>query len=400
MHAVNLAMAAGQVAPGGVITLPVTTNLTAGALSGAGTIEVRYDPAVVDAIACVADPQGRFDAKYCNVNYNHDGSNPDVVRFNLVSGSGATGQLTLANISFRAVGPAGSSSGLNLIPAVVSDPAGAPLPVGEQDGQVCVAPCNSPTPTPVATAVASAQPSSSVTITLPNTGGQITLPAGLVTATTVFTYSQFITPAQDTDSFAFAGKSFTLVASDAAGQPITSFSSRYTVTLNYQDIDWQAAGIPAEENLNLYYWNGTAWVAILPCAGCALDTVNNRITAVLDHLTEFALLGNPLAAPVVNASRTSSGVELRWTQVGGSVTRYEVYQSVKPYFVPGGTDSTRLKEVTAPGVGLQASCTDSGPFAAGSAYYYAVVAIGTNTSSSPPSAPKAVFTFGLVAGQS
>jgi len=42
--------------------------------------------------------------------------------------------------------------------------------------------------------------------------------------------------------------------------------------------------------LNLAFWNGNAWVKVLPCAGCGVDTVNNRLTAVLDHFTEFALL--------------------------------------------------------------------------------------------------------------
>ena len=131
------------------------------------------------------------------------------------------------------------------------------------------------------------------TLPLPNAQGQIAFPAwGLVTTTTTFTYTEMLTPAQATGGFAFAGRSFTLVATDAAGQPVMSFTGRYTLTLNYSDADWQAAGIPAEENLNLYYWNGSAWVGILPSAGCSLDTVNNRITAVLDHLTSSAL-GSP-----------------------------------------------------------------------------------------------------------
>ena len=152
-------------------------------------------------------------------------------------------------------------------------------------------------------------PDGAATLPLPNAQGQIAFPAGLVTTSTIFTYTEMLTPAQATGGFAFAGQSFTLVATDAAGQPVTSFTGHYTLTLNYSDADWQAAGIPAEENLNLYYWNGSAWVGILPCAGCALDTVNNRITAVLDHLTEFALLGSPLAAPAVTTSKATGGVD-------------------------------------------------------------------------------------------
>ncbi|MCX6031202.1 MAG: hypothetical protein NT169_18125 [Chloroflexi bacterium] len=134
-----------------------------------------------------------------------------------------------------------------------------------------------------------------------------------MTTTTTFTYTEILTPTQATGGFTFAGRAFTLVATDAAGQPVTTFAGRYTITLNYSDTDWQAAGILAEENLNLYFWDGTMWVVVLPCAGCSLDTINNQIIAVLDHLTEFALLGNPLAAPAVSGRRDSNGIELRWT---------------------------------------------------------------------------------------
>ncbi len=42
---------------------------------------------------------------------------------------------------------------------------------------------------------------------------------------------------------------------------------------------------------HLYFWNGTVLTPILPCVGCTHDTAGNRIVALLDHLTEFALLG-------------------------------------------------------------------------------------------------------------
>jgi hypothetical protein len=231
---------------------------------------------------------------------------------------------------------------------------------------------------------------------LPNAVGQVELPAGVVTANTTMTYAQTISPTETTGSFAFAGRSFTLNATDAAGQPVTAFNGRFTITLNYSDADWQAAGIPAEENLNLYYWNGTAWVGLLPCAGCSLDTVNNRITVVLDHLTEFALLGNPLAAPAVSAGRAPGGVELRWTQTQASVARYEVYRSTNPYFTP---DSGSLLEgdVPAPGVGNQATFTD--PWGEPRAnYYYLVLAIGAGEAQSPASNRVGAFHFGLTPG--
>ena len=92
-------------------------------------------------------------------------------------------------------------------------------------------------------------------------------------------------------------------ATDAAGQADHDLRRPLHHHPELPRYDWQDAGIPVEENLNLYYWNGSAWVGVLPCAGCSLDTVNNHITAVLDHLTEFALLGSPLAAPAVSAAK-------------------------------------------------------------------------------------------------
>jgi hypothetical protein len=66
--------------------------------------------------------------------------------------------------------------------------------------------------------------------------------------------------------------------------------------------------------LNLYYYDGTAWRATLPCQGCSLDTVNHTITVLLDHLTTFAVMA-PGAAP--STSPTGSGGASNGTS-GGS----------------------------------------------------------------------------------
>ena len=82
-----------------------------------------------------------------------------------------------------------------------------------------------------------------------------------------------------------------LEARDSNGQPVTHFDKPYTLVISYTDEQLAALGI-AEADLNLAFWDGTAWVNLLPCAGCGVDTVNNRLTAVLDHFTEFALVGS------------------------------------------------------------------------------------------------------------
>ncbi len=82
-------------------------------------------------------------------------------------------------------------------------------------------------------------------------------------------------------------RSFTLEAHDGVG-PVTQFSKPYTLTVTYSDAE--TAGL-FEPGVKLAYWNGSAWINLLPCSGCSIDTANNRITVRLDHFTEFALLG-------------------------------------------------------------------------------------------------------------
>jgi hypothetical protein len=115
-------------------------------------------------------------------------------------------------------------------------------------------------------------------------------PPGAVDAETEVAYTRQARPSEATGSLRFAGHAFTLVARNAGG-PVTQFDPPFTLILRYDDADWQAAGVGREEELNLYYWDGAAWQGVLPCAGCALDTAANTLTVLLDHLTEFALLG-------------------------------------------------------------------------------------------------------------
>jgi hypothetical protein len=105
------------------------------------------------------------------------------------------------------------------------------------------------------TVAATVQPGEAATLTLPNGRGQIEFPADLVTLPTTFTYTAQNAPSQALGNYMFAGLSFTLVATDANGNPVTSFPANYTIQLTYQDSDWQSAGIADESLLNLAYWD-------------------------------------------------------------------------------------------------------------------------------------------------
>lgn len=86
---------------------------------------------------------------------------------------------------------------------------------------------------------------------------------------------------------------------NSTGAPITQTAQLYTITLTYSETQLAAAGIN-ELTLKVLFFNEASgtWVeptAYPPCRlpGCrqTLDTVNNRITLVLDHASQYAIVG-------------------------------------------------------------------------------------------------------------
>lgn len=130
------------VLPAGSITVPVTAEgVSSGSPLGAATIEVRYDPSVLDATACSADPNAVFDSALCNPDFDNDGIAPDIVRFNVASISGVSGDVSLADITFQDVGCLpGSTINLDAAISVFADPAGSPIPVTDIDGSITCVP--------------------------------------------------------------------------------------------------------------------------------------------------------------------------------------------------------------------------------------------------------------------
>jgi len=121
---------------------------------------------------------------------------------------------------------------------------------------------------------------------------QLNFPAGAVSETTVVTYTEQMSPSQGTGGYIDAGTSFDILARDANANPVTEFSQPFTMTVTYQNADWEDAGIEDESYLNIYWWDGNTWLGLLPCTGCQHDTAGKQFTIVLNHLTEFALLGS------------------------------------------------------------------------------------------------------------
>ncbi|MBN1889863.1 MAG: right-handed parallel beta-helix repeat-containing protein [Thermoflexales bacterium] len=121
---------------------------------------------------------------------------------------------------------------------------------------------------------------------------RVRVPAGVLTQTATFTYTESRDPAHAPPAgLRPAGRNFDLRAS-------WPFNGRITVTLEYREQDWMAANIDPESSLRLYYWNrgSSAWENVATTCGAPVPsyapfTDANVLVATLCHLSEFALLG-------------------------------------------------------------------------------------------------------------
>jgi len=111
-----------------------------------------------------------------------------------------------------------------------------------------------------------------------------------VSSTTTITFRALVAPTQAIPRGLIAVRSFTLEARASNGQIATQFLQPFTLVITYTDAQLATLGI-SEANLNVMYWNGHGWVLMLPCAGCGVDPVNNRVTLIADHFTEFVMTG-------------------------------------------------------------------------------------------------------------
>ena len=145
----SLSINGGVISAGSSLTSTINVSIPGGSSLGAATIDISYDPAVVDAVSCSADPSGAFDSKVCNANFDNDGVNPDTVRFSLISTGGVGGSLSLANITFQAVGSGGAATTLSINPVTFTDINGTPIPVSSGNGSVSIpSPTETFTPIP------------------------------------------------------------------------------------------------------------------------------------------------------------------------------------------------------------------------------------------------------------
>ncbi|MCP4169043.1 MAG: M28 family peptidase [Chloroflexi bacterium] len=135
-HTPVVRVGTGRIAEDGTVQIQVDMLDIPGTGVGAATLDISYDPDILRATACAFDPLGRFDTGICHPSFENDGVAPDVVRISLISVSGRSGSLPLAEITFSAKTTLSVPSPLSLLIHEFADPEGRPIAVAPIDGAV------------------------------------------------------------------------------------------------------------------------------------------------------------------------------------------------------------------------------------------------------------------------
>ena len=159
-----------------------------------------------------------------------------------------------------------------------------------------------PTATPTLTAPATATPpptgvvispavESTVTADIETLQTTLTFPPGAVAQPVMVVVAPAVAPPA-TSGFQLLGQVFTIDATATDSSPVTHFAQPFTLVVTYSEAEVQ--GID-EQSLTLHYWHEgqQTWIAI----PTTVDAANNRLTAILDHLTTFAVLQAEISKP-------------------------------------------------------------------------------------------------------
>jgi len=107
---------------------------------GSYTIDISYDPAVVDPVGCAPDPGGVLDVKLCNLDFERNDVNPDTIRIGgFQMNPGTVGDVALADITFQAIGEPDQCSDLTLEVVELTDTNGPNIPYHVENGSICIA---------------------------------------------------------------------------------------------------------------------------------------------------------------------------------------------------------------------------------------------------------------------
>ena len=162
---------------------------------GAYTIDVSYDPTIVDPVSCSKDPDGVLDTALCNLNFERNDVKPDTIRTGgFRTDEGAVGTVALADIEFECIGV--GTSGLALTYIELADTTGANIPHVVANGSIVCSegPTATPTATPTPTKTATATPTHTATPTPTKTATATATKTATPTATKTSTPTATNTP--------------------------------------------------------------------------------------------------------------------------------------------------------------------------------------------------------------
>ena len=145
--------------------------------------------------------------------------------------------------------------------------------------------------------VSAAIPPSGGTLQVPGGRAALDFPSDAVSQDTTVTYTETARLALGTGDL-YAVRGFELSAAiSGTTTPVTSFDPPYELVLHYTDAELGGA---IESTLDLTWWDGTQWIAV---PGTVLNLEDNQLSASLDHMTLFAVLGetNRACLPVVQS---------------------------------------------------------------------------------------------------
>jgi len=100
---------------------------------GTATIDVFYDPTVLEVVTCTKDPTNQFDLVQCNASFA-----PDTIRFNVTALTGVSGDVVVAEIIFLAIGSNGDESPIGLGISTFANAQGVTTPVDLVEGRVII----------------------------------------------------------------------------------------------------------------------------------------------------------------------------------------------------------------------------------------------------------------------
>lgn len=171
-----------------------------------------------------------------------------------------------------------------------------------------------------------------ITTTLTN-GATVDIPASSISASGNVTLN--VQPTIEVHEYATSqviGIAYDIVIKDQAGAEVKTFVQPINLTFPYDDSTLVSLSVSADSLVPSYYDESMRkWV---PLTSFTIDKVNKRIVAKVNHLTRFALIAAadvtaPASPTLITATRTATGVLIRWANPASDFRHAKIYRSTE-----------------------------------------------------------------------